>query len=117
MATRLDRLSDYGIVGKRTKSEEVFLKIEKHFRSNKDTPSVSRNTPVRQMFEEYVHTLQVADAHPRYTPKAKISKETDMDKEAMIQEIKKMLSQLTDEQLEELSEIVREALEEMRKEK
>jgi len=40
-----------------------------------------------------------------------------MDKEAMIQEIKKMLSQLTDEQLEELSEIVREALEEMRKEK
>lgn len=40
MATRLDRLSDYGIVGKRTKTEEVFLKIEKHFRSNKDTPSV-----------------------------------------------------------------------------
>ena len=40
MATRLDRLSDYGIVGNRTKTEEVFLKIEKHFRSNKDTPSV-----------------------------------------------------------------------------
>ena len=40
-----------------------------------------------------------------------------MDKEAMIQEIKNMLSQLTDEQLEELSEIVREALEKMRKEK
>ena len=39
-----------------------------------------------------------------------------MDKEEMIQNIKDMISELTDEQLEELSEIVREALEEMRKE-
>lgn len=38
-----------------------------------------------------------------------------MDKEEMIQNIRDMISQLTDEQLEELSEIVREALEEMRK--
>lgn len=49
MATRLDRLSDYGIVNRNTKTEEVFLKIEKHFRSNEDIPSVY----VQKLWEKY----------------------------------------------------------------
>ena len=40
-----------------------------------------------------------------------------MDKEEMIQEIKGMLDQLTDEELVEVAEMVREALVEMRKKK
>lgn len=40
-----------------------------------------------------------------------------MDKEEMIQEIKGILDQLTDEELVEVAEMVREALVEMRKKK
>ena len=40
-----------------------------------------------------------------------------MDKEAMIQNIKDMISQLTDEQLEEVWGMIQETLDEMRKNK
>lgn len=49
MDEKMDRLSDYGIFGKTTETEKVFLKIEKHFRENKDIPSIY----VKKLWERY----------------------------------------------------------------
>lgn len=40
MSINVDRLSDYGIVKKDTKTERTFMEIEKNFRSNVDLPSL-----------------------------------------------------------------------------
>lgn len=37
---KIDKLSDYGIVGNESKTEKLFLKLEKHFNSNTEMPSV-----------------------------------------------------------------------------
>ena len=49
MGKKIDRLSDYGIVSKKSKTEETFLKIEKHFRSNDDLPSMY----IKKLWESY----------------------------------------------------------------
>lgn len=49
MQEKVDRLSDYKIFSKSSKTEEIFLKIEKKFKSNKDIPSEY----VKKLWEKY----------------------------------------------------------------
>ena len=95
----MDYLSNDGLVGKNTKTEEFFLKIEKNYKSNKDVPSKyveklwkkylglpekKNNSLNGNMFEAIVKTALYKEGIHPFFPQAKLQFVPNIDFDIII---------------------------------